>query len=315
MRVPEYLSPSSLKTFYSNRDQYYKMYICDEKSPRDPQTTPMSVGSAFDAYVKSYLSEKFLGKRPEFEFQTLFEAQVEPHNRDRALVDGKSCYDQYRQLGALADVMLDMEGCIGPPRFETDIVGFVSGTVGSVPFRGKPDIFFLSRTGARVIFDWKVNGFYAARGHSPKAGYVRIRTNDKHNGSFHRECFLATHEGIRISASHPLETVDPDWAAQLSVYAWLLGEPVGGKYIVAIDQLACKMEYDQSRSIRVAQHRALVTQEFQEKVFKVASIAWQAIKTGHIFFELTREESDQRCAMLDISITRPVDTEFQEMFR
>ena len=316
--MPKYLSPTSLKMFYDDRDAFYIQYLADTKTSRPPQTAPMAVGSAFDAYVKSYLVEKLIGKQPEFEFQTIFEQQVEPQNRDVALIDGKLVFDAYQRQGALADILLDLDGCIGKPRFETAIEGYVSSVsiaLGDVPLLGKPDIFFITKTGARVIFDWKVNGFYSNYNISPKPGYRRIRTNDGNNGKSHKAAMILDHNGVKISATHPLCTVEADWAAQLSIYAWLLGEEVGAKFVVAIDQIVCNKDSLMERNFRIAQHRAIVTEKFQRDLFEKAHRAWYSIQSGHIFDNLTRAESDARCATLDAMINTNPDPLFDDICR
>jgi hypothetical protein len=269
----------------------------------------MAVGSAFDAYVKSYLVQRLNGTvPPEFEFNTIFEAQVESQNRDQARVDGKYVFDFYEKCGALADILLDLEGAIGKPRFETKIEGYVkpeSGVFGHVPLLGKPDIYFLTKKGARVIFDWKVNGFYSKYNISPKPGYTRLRCFGPDSGKQHQRAMVMAHEGMKIAASHPFCGVDETWAAQLSIYAWLLGEMIGDKFIVAIDQIVCGRDSSNNRVLRVAQHRALVSEKFQKQLFEDAHRAWYAIQSGHIFDNLTREESDAQCQMIELMLKNP----------
>lgn len=313
-----YLSPTALKLFYDNRDDYYLQYLSDTKTSRMPQTEPMAVGSAFDAYVKSYLVEKLIGKQPEFEFNTIFEAQVESQNRDFALEAGKIVFDAYQKQGALADILLDLEGCIGKPRFETAIQGYVSAVsvaIGDVPLLGKPDIFFITKKGARVIFDWKVNGYCSNYNVSPKPGYVRIRTNDKTNGDRHNKATVLEHNGIKIAVTHPLCEVEKDWAAQLSIYAWLLGEEVGAKFITAIDQIACAKDEFGQRKFRIAQHRAIVSEKFQYNLFEKAHKAWYAIQSGHPFDFLTKEQNDLHCKQLDEMANHPPSQDFMELVR
>ncbi len=315
MRPMKYLSPTSLDIFYSDREKFYIQYLCETRTPREPQTAPMAVGSAFDAYVKSYLVERLIGKRPEFELDTILTSQVEPHNRDEARRAGKTVFDAYQKQGALSDILLDLEGCIGLPRFETSIegpIGAVSLAIGAVPFLGKPDIFFIHKKGARIIFDWKVNGYYSINGMAPKAGYVRMRSPiEKENGISHPKAMVMDHQGIKISITHPMDVVDPKWAAQLSIYAWLLGEDIGGKFVVAIDQIACNPK----REFRIAQHRSVVSEAFQQKVFTKAHEAWYAIQNGHIFTDMTKEESDARCKTLDIMMQSPPDRDFMDLLR
>lgn len=303
MRQPKYLSPTSLGMWMQNRRDFYIQYLAENRVPRPPQTTPMAVGSAFDAYVKSFIVQRLNGSvDPAFEFNTIFEAQVEAQNRDVARRDGKYVFDFYQACGALSDIILDLEGAVGKPRFETAIEGFVtgvSGEFGDVPFLGKPDIYFLTKKGARVIFDWKVNGFYSNYNISPKPGYVRLRCYGPDSGKSHAKAMVMEVDGLKIAATHPLCSVDKTWAAQLSIYAWLLGQEVGSKFIVAIDQIACSRDGAGNRVLRVAQHRSQVTEAFQKEVYGNAHKAWYAIQSGHIFDHLSRADSDAQCELIE----------------
>ena len=89
MRHPTYLSPTSISLFYTDLREYYLQYLCDNRPERMPQTAPMAAGSAFDAYVKSYIYENLIGKDPKFELSTLFEAQVESQHRDQMRILGE----------------------------------------------------------------------------------------------------------------------------------------------------------------------------------------------------------------------------------
>jgi hypothetical protein len=299
MRKMEYLSPTSLALFYKDREKFYQQYLSEVKLPREPQTPPMSVGSAFDAYVKSFLVEKLIGKDPRFEFNTIFEAQVEKHNRDEARAAGKEVWEWYQKYGALTDLLLDLEGCIGTPRFETKIEGYVECVavgVGGIPLLGKPDIYFIGKEGARVIFDWKVNGYYSQSAYttSPKAGFIRCLPDR----SSHKKAIVSAVDGFKVNIALYMEHVDPEWAAQTAVYGWLLGQDVGSRFISAIDQIVVDPR-NGPRTFRIAQHRAMVSADFQKQVFDKAFKAWQAIQSGHIFSELTFEQSQARCALLD----------------
>lgn len=318
MRQMKYLSPTSISLFYHDREKFYTTYLCETRTARDPQTEPMAVGSAFDARVKSWLVERLVGKRPEFEFDTIFNAQVEAHNRDAAIIAGEEVFQIYSKYGALADLLIDLEGCIGKPRFESSIEAPLSSSlaVGDVPLLGKPDIYFITKKGARVIFDWKVNGYYSNANVTPKAGYVRQRTgNPKTNGTSHSKAMPMDLNGIRISALHPLCSVDPGWAQQLSIYAWLLGEAIGAQFIVAIDQIAVGRDSFRNREFRIAQHRSTVTEKFQNEIFLRAHSAWYIIQSGHIFDTMSRAESDNRCRMLDEMASAPPDPGFADIIR
>jgi len=316
MRKMTYISPTSLKQYYDDRDKFYMIYLSDAKLGRDLQTPPMAVGSAFDAYVKSHLHEKLIGtKDPKFEFRTIFEAQVEKQNRDEALKAGLEVFTAYQRHGALADILVDLEGCIGAPRFETSIEGYVDAVsvkIGAVPFLGKPDIFFITKNGARVIFDWKVNGYYSARPVSPKPGYIRcLPSRDPH-----KDAFVGQYKGLKVNLNRfqKLEVIKKDWSNQTSIYAWLLGEDVGSDFIVAIDQI-CVADQDIGRSYRIAQHRSFVGVDYQKGLFEKAHKMWYGIIAEHIFDELTKEESDGRCKALDAQVAVMSDDDFMSLCR
>jgi len=243
MRTPNYLSPTSISLFYEDAEEFYRRYLSENKSIRPPQTQPMSIGSAFDAYVKSYLYNNLFGNdgNGRFDLRTIFEEQVEEHNRDWAWEHGKLVFDQYKAAGCLADLMLELNQAVGKPRFEFSIQDTVETDIGGIPLLGKPDVFFINSEGARVVYDWKVNGYCANRITSPMKGYVKLRTkrsDDKYNYKQHPRCVATTFKGIMINAAMFLEEGNRGWADQLTVYSWLLGEPIGSEQVIyAIDQI------------------------------------------------------------------------------
>ena len=301
MRIPNYLSPTSIKLFYGDIEEFYQRYLSDNKKPRDPQTKPMSIGSAFDAFVKSYLHESLFGKGADerYNLQTLFETQVAEHNRDWAWENGKRLFNEYKSNGCLADLMLELGQSIGPPRFEFDLNGEIEG----VPLLGKPDIFFISKEGARVVYDWKVNGYCGKSLTSPMKGYIKLRPDNKQ----HKDCFILNHGGIDINAAMFLEDGNPDWADQLSIYGWLLGEPVGSEQlVVGIDQIT-----GPSTRLRFATHRLRVSPDYQYALLQNITDAWDIIISEHIFRDMSEEDSAARCRVLDQS--EPEDSLFDEM--
>lgn len=313
MRTPKYLSYSGMSLFFKDPEGFYIRYLTENKSPREPQNGPMAVGSAFDAYVKSYLFERLVGRADaQYTREALFEAQVESQCRDQAARDGQEVFDFYKKTGALADLILDMEGCIGEPRFETEVTGLVGITskLGTVPILGKPDIFFITKDGARIIFDWKVNGFYSNSPPSPKAGYLKLFPGQHQ----HKDAGPFTHKGFTVNSRHPLNLVDKEWAAQLSTYAWVLGEEVGGDFITIIDQIVCNKH---TKNHRIARHVALVQDKFQYEVYNKYHTCWNAIQSGHIFQNIPFEESLAKMKTLDAMTANPAasDAVFDELTR
>lgn len=328
MRRPAYLSPSSISKWTLDPNAYYIKYLSDCKMKDEPQTDAMSVGSAFDAYVKSFLYEHLFGKPSKpgndasFEKDKIFEEQVQPHNRDFARGAGEHLFNTYRQLGALDQLMLDLGRSKGPPRFEMDIRGSASfgknGVIKSIPFRVKPDLCYVNEHDATVIFDWKVNGYCAKGGVSPMQGFVRARRSGKLNWT-HDECKLETHKGLLVNVLKGLEGYNEEWARQCAVGGWMFGQDVGAQFVVCIHQLACRPGVGKP-NITVAEHVGFVTKEFQESTFEAAAAMWDAIDTKqhvpdcnrpaatdpvqcscplHVFRHLPLADSVEMCKMLD----------------
>ncbi len=312
LRKPEYLSPSSIALYERSPEDYIRRYLSPQKPARDPQTQAMSIGSAFDAYVKAYLYKHFVNKGDgNYEFEYLFEQQVEPQWRDWARKEGKFVFAYYQKTGSLADLILELSGHVAEPKFETDILGTVDGRKsimafttnaamkkdvqkalnwGGVKLLGKPDMYFITSTGDRIILDWKVNGYCSQRQVYLSPGYVRAYKLGEPTVA-HKEAVLDKVGGITINRAMYLEDMKRDWARQLCIYAWLLGTPVGGRVIAAIDQIA-----GPPHNLRVGNHRLLIRPETQCEFYIQAADLWHRIESGHFYTELPKSESDERVA-------------------
>lgn len=303
-RKIEFLSPTSIKIADHKMEEYAIKYLLKNRPPREPQTQPMSVGSAFDAYVKSYLHNAIFGNSGpgnKFDFKTLFEAQVEVHNRDWALEAGKECFVGYQASGALSELMLELKGAVGNPRFEFDLKDTITWNGQEVTLLGKPDLYFMNELGVRAVYDFKVNGFCSSRNTSPIAGYVVCRDLAKKARYPHKDAVLVKHKGVTINCMAFLEdcgTMGRDWSDQLSVYSWLLGCPIGSEDVVfGIDQIVGP------RCSRIASHRLRIRPQHRYNYIDRIVQLWQIIQSGHIFREMTREESDARLQLLEDTYT------------
>lgn len=303
-RVLEYLSPTSISDFEKDREEFYLQRLAAARPDRFPQTIQMSIGSAFDAKVKSHLYELLYGNtgsasnNAKFSYEALFESQVEPHNRDWARVNGPVAFEYYKNSGALADLLIDLHRAKGEISFESEI----RGTVHGVTLLGKPDCYYINHAGQPVILDWKVNGWCGRANKSPNKGYVRLRAcNPGGNpAKMHPDCIPIEKHGVRINGAITLDQVDASWAAQLAIYAWIFGAPVGSEFICAIDQIACDGSKGTVYPVcRIAEHRLLCGKTFQEQLLAKAQKTWQAIQTGHIFTEMSKEDNDAKCANLE----------------
>lgn len=322
-RKPKYLSYSSVSLFEKDPEEFYIKYLASNRASRLPQMDYMAVGSAFDAYTKSTLHSSLFGhgSDPKFEFSAIFEEQVEPRNWDFGLRAGKHLWRSYVASGAYDDLLCMLQESVEPPQFETKVEGLIGG---KVPFLGKPDCrFVLNLTGEalRVILDWKVKGYCSKHGASPSKGYALCRDGyaaNKQSRSHEQEHkgYLAyTHRGLTINTVY-MESCNVEYADQVTSYGWLQGEQVGDEnVVVAIDEIVAKYVGGQPPLLRVANHRARVSKAHQTKLFQRLLDCWSAIESGHVFRDMTREESDSRCEVLEqMSIGLKTDGSSEESF-
>ncbi len=309
MKTVEYISPTQYSKWKENPEAYYTDYLSDNRPDRFAQTPAMAVGSSFDAYVKSYLHQMLFGAgaNPQFEFDTIFQAQVDAELRDWALIAGKHVFDEYKSAGCLADLALELRNAHGEPRFEFEVRGAVQGrrdskkqAMGSVVLLGKPDVHFRNAFGATVIYDFKVNGYCTPKNpKSPKPGYLRLRSAGRLNHGQHKNCHPMMHSGTMINIGCYLENVDESWANQLSFYGWLCDEPVGSDFIVGIDQVACNASKAGPPVLRFADHRCVVSKAYQQALYDDVCEMWDVIHSDHIFRHLSKEDSAAKCELLD----------------
>lgn len=304
MRKVKRLSPTMLHKWEEDREECYMRYLSEASPPRSPQTLPMAVGSSFDAFVKSALNDKYTHD-PAYNLQSLFETQVEPDVRPQAWCAGEWCWDRYQHVGAYDDLCKEIDRSKTTPRFEFQLRESIAG----IPLQGKPDLQF--DLDVPFIHDWKVSGYCGNYSTSPKPLYAMCRDTWLGEGQTiaatrgsnrpHKN-YKPMEFGGTVVGCHWLEDANPEWADQLSIYAWMLGMEVGSEdWIASIDQLACKPGPDKPY-IRVAQHRCRVSSFWQFSLLSRLTQCWNTIQSGHIFPDLSREESDARCAALDMQI-------------
>lgn len=300
-----YLSPSALSTYLNSPEEFYLKYMVADRPPRIPQNQVMAVGSAFDAYIKTYVNHKVLDKS--LRFREEFEKQVEPQNREQAEKDGAKCYTAYKNCGAIDKLLHDIGDSPVPPRMEFVAEGQVTFTEKAklllsdtdlsdlVNLYGKPDLQFQTSTRIPVIKDWKVNGFYRNYQKPPVPGYILLLDpSSKKHGATHRDAHPAYEGNIEYNLNNYIEMQDENWARQITTYSWLAGIPVGGEMLVGIDQLNC----NPGKGIAVAIHYCRISPEFQVKTYKMYQELWNIMHSDHFFRTMNKEESQQRQKLL-----------------
>ncbi len=210
---------------------------------------------------------------------------------------------------------IQLTNAVEEPRFEFSVQGVINGfregvsklAIG-VPLLGKPDIRFVNAEGAHVIFDWKVNGYCGKGNTSPVKGYCELYQCDSAGhwsmqGS-HKSHFPKSVKGIIVNGAMPLEQASEDWAAQLATYGWLLGEQVGTEIINGVDQVVgngTKTHVSGGTMLRFAQHRSIISEDFQFKLFMDYQHIWNLLteEPFHFFRDLSLAESQAKCGGLD----------------
>jgi hypothetical protein len=283
-----------------DREAFYAKYLTEAGRLRDPQTDAMSVGSAFDAYVKSILHRDLFDiVPPEYQFEALFESQVEIHIRDFALGAGLHVFEAYHYTGAYDELLAELSEAAEDPQFEFTLREEVEG----IPLLGKPDCRYLTKDGAHVMLDWKVNGYCSKYAKSPDKLYARVRDgqpgkSSRNAGNPHKDYVPLRFKGLTIG-EHYLDDSNKGWADQLTIYGWMMGEEVGTEDMVArIDQIVAKPT-KKGPLLRVANHKARISSFWQHSLLRRLQDAWEVLNSDHLFTDMTEEDSLARCEALD----------------
>jgi hypothetical protein len=136
-------------------------------------------------------------------------------------------------------------------------------------------------------------------------GYVATKQSKSH-GTQHTNYMAYNHRGLTINVGY-MEYCHAEYADQLCLYGWLLGEKAGDENVVCmIEEIVAKPVPPPSKDapkppplLRVANHRARVKADYQQKLQDRVGRCWNAITTGDIFPDMTHEENVSRCEVLE----------------
>ena len=309
MRKPKALSPSALARYEDRREEFYIRYMSEIRTERDPQEVYMAAGSSFDAFVKARIHEDLFGvgssKGTPYEFETLFEKQVEPQCRDSARDMGQFLMDKYINTGAYALLLKDLLASPVPPTFEFKVEAVVNG----VPIMGYPDLYYFSPELVKIICDWKINGSYSKHGVSPVQGFQTSRYFKKGEltTETHKKFIPVMYKDVEVN-QNGLDQFSRDWATQLTIYAWCLGEEPGDEdYIVRMEQAACRPNNKEGGiNVKWVTHMSRIDQRFQMEVIRRLMDCWTSIEKGHIFTDLDYEQNVEHCELIDRKLQIPM---------
>jgi hypothetical protein len=298
MRQVKHLSPSSFMKFEADPEDFVKTYLIEPAPPMEPASIHMSLGSAFDAYVKHALVKHIHGAEEvaqgsPFHLETLFEKQVSKEHQDWAWIEGKRLYDVYVSSGAFEDLLKELDAREGDVAFEKECYGPVALHGGrEVVLKGFPDCWYVNRFGKLVILDWKCMGYKSRQKQSPKKYYVSLRPGSSH----HKKIVPVEKYGLRVQDQFCFSETDGKWAVQLSMYSWMLGRPIGDDTVMQIEQLL--MEPD-SPEVRVVTYRGFTTEAYQHDLAERIVKAWDAIQSGHVFQYMSLEQSQEKLRLME----------------
>jgi len=305
-RKPKYLSPSALACWERDPDEYYLRYISPVRKPRDPQTDPMAVGSAFDALVKNKISVDLHGyeatKDTDYALSNLVVDQCEDHTLPEALEIACILFDQYIECGAYGNLIAEIRKSTCDVRMEFT----VRETIGGVPLLGKPDLHFNTNLHREVITDWKVSGSVSKAGVSPQQGYMLALdcNNSRTHEKSHKKFDGTLHEsGLIVNRWKMNESTDY-WADQLATYAWALGHDIGDEsWVARIEQIAVRPGY----KAKCVVHQSTVDSAYQHRLLARYQACWAAVESNHIWTALSKAESVARGDMLYARLVMPDD--------
>jgi len=253
VRTVNYLSASALRMLEQNPVEFYFRRLGPPECapPREQQSFPAAVGTAFDAFVKQAVAKECALACPSQEFML----REVTEQRDRAIAMGAQLLYGYQKSGAYKRLVEER-----PSSVTHDFEDFVPGT--QVPIRSKIDCM-IEHAGRVVPHDWKVTGANRPGQVSPTPGYCRQWDSDQPGLP------KAAHEKWQLN----FEELDEDWATQLSIYSWAMGTPVTEVY-ASIDEVIVGAD----GRVRVAQFRNRISEGFQRKLVARLEDAWRRIK-------------------------------------
>ena len=106
------------------------------------------------------------------------------------------------------------------------------------------------------------------------------------------------YRGLLINSGY-MEGCNNEYADQLCLYGWLLGEAVGDENVVLmIDEIVAKYMDGNPPAPRGKPPRSREQGPSTALVKRVAQ-CWTTITSGHVFQEMSPEDSKARCEVLD----------------
>ncbi len=303
--IPERYSPSACSKFYSDRQEYYLMYLAPTKVPRQKSTEAMCLGNFYDSVVTNALAIMFYGlsdvrTQTEFSYETLMEGCRQDHlDNDKLEAIAKDLFAQYKSTGAFAALCAELrQADEGSIKFQQPL--YFNAPGGYTVFGFQDLSFTIGNT--LVIRDWKCNGYFSKAGITLIKNYIDAFPKDVKRVKYpHKDVFLSRDVcGLQFAFGCASKAI-PQYARQLATYGWALNDnkaPVEN-LLLGIEQVSCKRGGKRVPEIMFARTSNFIKPDAQLQLLKEYDFMHETIISGHIFDDLTREESDAKCVELN----------------
>lgn len=259
-RTIESLSAADLLLLERDPVEFHRRRLGPPDQASQRQDFPTAVQAAFVAQVKDAVARRTGKSLPPLAEVLESSVTIEPASEwERAVKLGHRLVKDYADSWALDRLCL--EGIRVMDLAGVRVLPGAGQARNPPKIHGEPDALlrpFLTPT----VFAWKV----AAADRRLSPGYERVFRSGRRRP-----------EGQHRRYGQPLEALDPEWATELAIQAWLFRERIRSAAPVALDLVVAEED-----GCVVARYRTTVTVKFQRALQERIKAAWQRIQTGEV---------------------------------
>lgn len=245
-----HISPS---TFADWKRCQYKVYLKKQSGeilPTFKSSLAMTIGIAFDAFIKDYIAKKRGIRSPLLDLNYMLTKSIPEELREESIKQGREIAKIYIELGLakpylenIYDILLEQE---------------LYAQINHVPILGQLDMIVNG-----IPFDWKTRGFENNRAYPHKGWHRHVKYNTR-DGSH-----VLIGEDPHIS----MEDKNTPWAIQMMFYNWLVGNEVKRTYYI---HEICKCD----DYIHFVLHKGEISCAFELYLIKDLKLMWEHITNG-----------------------------------
>lgn len=251
-----YISPSSFLEYQRCEHKFYLKRQSQHPYPEYDQSMPAAIGTVIDCLLKADVA-KALGMQddPKLQLPNLLKDSLQSTDPDTVIAASKAIYSDYKRMGGVQK-FIDL----GIVDLELNRKVTLEHNGKSVPIYGKPD-FFLE---GGVPVDLKCQGTASKSGASPAPGYVRGLRLGQTLGK-HKRC------------GEPLESINKEWATQMTIYDWSYnGIDLSTNGRAIIENITCRS--GKTTTTTIDTH---ITKEFRRELWGNLCTMYEKVMEGY----------------------------------